>query len=52
MARPIKETPTLHGAEAKKFEQRLAHPKPVSQKAVDEARDAYNRVMSIAQFTF
>ena len=52
MARPIKETPTLRGAEAQKFEQRVLHPKPVTQKAVDEARDAYNRIMSIAKFAF
>ena len=52
MARPIKETPTLRGAEAQAFEYRMSHPKPVTQEAVDNARDTYNRVMSIAKFTF
>lgn len=52
MARPIKETPTLRGAEAQAFEYRIAHPKRVSQEAVDAAKDAYYRVMSIAKFAF
>ena len=52
MARPIKETPTLRGEEALAFEHRLNHPQAVSSEDVREAHDAYNRVMSIAKFTF
>ena len=52
MARPIKETPTLRGAEAIEFERKLNHPQMVSGDEVKEAHDAYNRVMSIAKFTF
>lgn len=52
MARPIKETPTLRGEEARLFEQRLSHPHTISSVEVREAHDAYNRVMSIAKFAF
>ena len=52
MARPIKETPTLRGQEARNFEQKIAHPKSVSANDVKVARESYNRVMSIAKFTF
>jgi hypothetical protein len=52
MARPIKETPTLRGQEARDFEQKIIHPKSVSPNDVRDARDSYNRVMSIAKFTF
>ena len=30
MARPIKETPILYGAEARQFEMRMMNPEPVS----------------------
>ena len=52
MARPIKETPTLRGQEARDFEQKIIHPKSVSPNDVRDARDSYNRVMSIAKLTF
>ena len=34
MARPIKETPTLYGKEARIFAEKIAHPKPVSREEV------------------
>ncbi|MBR5436914.1 MAG: hypothetical protein IK120_08650 [Muribaculaceae bacterium] len=52
MARPIKETPTLWGEEARLFEQKMRHPQTVTCEDVREAHDAYNRVMSIAKFAF
>ncbi len=52
MARPIKETPTLRGEEARLFEHKLRHPQAITDKEVKEAHDAYNRVMSIAKFAF
>ena len=52
MARPIKETPTLRGEDARIFEKKIANPKPVSREDVLAAQNAYNRVMSIAKFSF
>ena len=52
MARPIKETPTLRGEDARLFEQKLRHPQTITHEDVKEAHDAYNRIMSIAKFTF
>lgn len=39
MARPIKETPILYGAEARQFEMRMMNPEPVSK----ERMEAINR---------
>ena len=52
MSRPIKETPTLYGKDARIFEQKIANPKPVSREDVLAAQEAYNRLMSIAKFSF
>ena len=52
MARPIKETPTLYGEDALRFEKAVNNPRPVSEYDVKKAKDAYNRVMSIARFQF
>ena len=52
MSRPIKETPTLYGKDARIFEQKIANPKPVSREDVLAAQDAYNKFMSIAKFSF
>ena len=52
MSRPIKETPTLYGKDARIFEQKIANPKPVSTEDVLAAQEAYNRLMSIAKFAF
>lgn len=39
MARPIKETPILYGADARQFEMRMMNPEPVSK----ERQEAINR---------
>lgn len=52
MSRPIKETPTLYGKDARVFEQKITNPKPVSREDVLAAQDAYNKFMSIAKFSF
>ena len=38
MARPIKETPTLYGADARRFEQLIANPKPASTSMYDKQK--------------
>ena len=52
MSRPIKDTPTLYGKDARIFEQKIVNHKPVSREDVLAAQDAYNKVMSIAKFSF
>jgi hypothetical protein len=52
MARPIKETPTLYGEDARRFAQAMEHPRTVSVEDVRRAEDAYNQIMSISNFTF
>lgn len=52
MAKPIKETPELKGKEAKRFVAKIDNPRTVSAKEVDDARIAYNAMMSIAKFNF
>ena len=52
MARPIKETPTLKGKDARIFEQRIKNPQSVSHAEIKAARDIYKSVMSKANFTF
>lgn len=52
MARPIKETPTLTGNDAKVFEEKINNPRTVTQAEVKAARESYDRVMSIAKFVF
>ena len=52
MSRPIKETPTLYGKDARVFEKKIANFKPVSREDVLAAQDAYNKFMSIAKFSF
>lgn len=47
MARPIKDTPTLRGKDARIFEKKIANSKPVSREDVLAAKNAYNSVMSI-----
>jgi len=50
MARPIKETPTLKGEDARVFEENINHPRVVSQAEVKAARESYDRMMSIVKF--
>lgn len=52
MARPIKETPTLYGEDARIFAEKVAHPRPVSPEEVLRAERAYEQIMSIAKFKF
>ncbi|MBR6123189.1 hypothetical protein IKQ19_06285 [Candidatus Saccharibacteria bacterium] len=52
MARPITETPTLYGEDARIFEKKIANPKPISREDVLAAKNAYNSVMSIVKFPF
>ncbi len=52
MARPIKETPTLKGKDARAFEKKINHPRNISQAEIKAARASYNRVSSIAKFSF
>jgi hypothetical protein len=52
MARPIKETPTLKGREACAFEKKINHPRNISQAEIKAARASYDRVISIAKFSF
>ena len=41
MARPIKETPTLYGEDARRFAYAVEHPKPVSAEKVRRAMEIY-----------
>ena len=50
MARPIKETPELHGKDAERFERMIAKPKPVSNEEREKARMAYEFMRSISNF--
>lgn len=46
MARPIKETPTLYGEDARRFAYAVEHPKPVSSETVRRAKAVYDAVMA------
>ena len=50
MARPIKDTPTLHGKDARVFAEKNAHPKPVSAEARLRAKRIQDKVMAKAKF--
>jgi hypothetical protein len=50
MARPIKETPELHGKDAIRFEKIISKPKPVSKDEIEKARKAYEFMKSISDF--
>ena len=52
MARPIKETPTLYGEDARIFAEKVAHPKPVSPEAYLRAKRIHEKVMAKADFKF
>ena len=51
MARPIKETPTLKGKDARVFEGKVKNPRTVSKEEVQAARASYDRIKSIAKFS-
>lgn len=44
MARPIKETPTLYGEDARRFAYAVEHPKPVSAEKVRRAMELYKKM--------
>lgn len=50
MARPIKETPELHGKDAERFERTISKPQPVSKEEREKAREAYEFMKSISNF--
>ena len=50
MARPIKETPTLYGEDARRFAYAVEHPKPVSTEKVRRALKTYEQFKAIANF--
>ena len=50
MARPIKETPVVTGADAEKFAQRMANVGRATSKDIEEARHAYEMFKAISKF--
>lgn len=52
MARPIKETPTLYGEDARRFEKAIANPEKISDKKRAEMQEAYQRIAAMATFSF
>ena len=50
MARPIKETPTLYGADARKFEKLIENPKPASSEEKERIMRTYETMKAIATF--
>ena len=50
MARPIKDTPELHGVYAVRFEALIANPQPVSEEERKRAQKAYEVMKSISNF--
>ena len=52
MARPIKETPTLYGEDARRFAYAVEHPRKATQEEMQTIEDSYNWFKSIATFDF
>jgi len=52
MARPIKETPTLYGDDARRFAYAVDHPRSVSTAEMKKMEESYNWMMSIAKCSF
>ena len=48
MARPIRETPILHGEDARRFEERMKHPRKVSEAERQRVKKNYELVMKAA----
>lgn len=48
MARPIRETPILFGEDARRFEERIKHPRKVSKEERERVRKNYELVMKAA----
>ena len=51
MARPIKETPVLRGKDAKKFAEKMANIKSITQEERTKAEKVYEEFKLIAQFS-
>ena len=52
MARPIKETPTLYGEDARRFAYAVEHPRKVTAAEMQRMEESYQKVKSIANFAF
>lgn len=52
MARPIKETPTLYGEDARRFAYAVEHPRKVTAAEMQRMEESYQMVKSIANFAF
>ncbi|MCQ2369033.1 MAG: hypothetical protein MJ007_00960 [Paludibacteraceae bacterium] len=52
MARPIKETPTLYGEDARRFEYAIEHPQAITLEEVKYAQSIYDSVMKNTTFQF
>ena len=52
MARPIKETPTLYGEDARRFAYAIEHPQAISQEEIQHAKAVYERIMQNVDFRF
>jgi len=50
MARPIKETPTLYGEDARRFAEAIENPRPMSTAEFDAIMASHQRMISIANF--
>lgn len=47
MARPIKETPILYGADARRFEERMKNPPKVSPQKRADVRKSYETILKM-----
>lgn len=45
MARPIKETPILYGEDARRFEERMKHPRKETKEQREERIRAYEKIV-------
>lgn len=52
MARPIKETPTLYGEDARRFAYAVEHPQKATAEEMRRMEESYQMIKSIANFAF
>lgn len=50
MAKPIKDTPELFGEDARRFEELISKPQPVSQEERERAEKAFEIMKKISNF--
>jgi hypothetical protein len=50
MARPIRETPTISGEDARRFDEAMRNTKPISPERRQELRESYEILKRIATF--